>query len=92
LWRNLPRLRYSPRVFSLIRRLYAQAWLSDERPLVLFDSATAWMVRHKVLLPGASVLERLIARIINRANQRLWGELACLPDRHQKDRLDAPFP
>jgi TnpA family transposase len=79
----------SPKTFALIRRLYARAWLADERPLVLFDFATAWIVQHKVLLPGATVLARLIARIINRANQRLWGALASLPDPLQKEQLQS---
>src|SRR5690606_32127996 len=62
----------SRKTFTLLRRLYARAWIAEERPLVLFDFATTWLVRHKVLLPGATVLERLIARIINRTNERLW--------------------
>jgi TnpA family transposase len=77
----------SPKTFTLLRRLYARAWLSEERPLVLFDFATAWLVQNKVLLPGATVLERLVARVINRANERLWQTLAHLPDEGQAQRL-----
>jgi len=75
------------RTFTLLRRLYARAWLAEERPLVLFDFATAWLVQHKVLLPGASVLERLIASVISRANRRIWQSLASLPDEMQAQRL-----
>ena len=79
----------SQRTFSLLRRLYARAWLAEERPLVLFDFATAWLVQHKVLLPGASVLERLVARVMNHANERIWHALASLPDEPQVQRLTA---
>ena len=69
--------------------MYARAWLAEERPLLLFDFATAWLVQHKVLLPGASVLERLVARAMNRANERIWQALASFPDEPQVQRLNA---
>ena len=54
-----------------------------------FDQATAWLVTHKVLLPGATVLERAIARVRGRANSRLWRLLAARITADHKERLDA---
>ncbi len=73
----------------LLRWLYALCWTGTDRPTALFDQATAWLVTHKVLLPGASVLERTVARVRSRANSRLWRLLAARITPEQKTRLDA---
>lgn len=78
-----------PWAFRLSRLLYARAWVSNERPSLLFDFATAWLIQHKVLLPGASVLSRLIAKIRERAANRLWRRLSALPTRAQKAQLES---
>jgi TnpA family transposase len=90
------RERYGYRLFAepsaqwrLFRWLYALCWTGTDRPSALFDRATAWLVTHKVLLPGPSVLERSISRVRARANSRLWRLLAARITRDQKERLDA---
>lgn len=74
--------------FRLTRLLYIRAWISNERPSLLFDFATAWLIHHKVLLPGVSTLSRLISEIRERAVNRLWKQLASLPTKEQKEKLE----
>jgi Domain of unknown function (DUF4158) len=73
--------------FRLVRWLYTRAWLSSEEPSVLFDLATARTFERQVLLPGVSILARLVARIRERANARLYRKLAALSSLEQRDRL-----
>ena len=61
--------------FRLTRWLYAQCWTGTERPSVLFDRATTWMLAQRILLPGASVLERFVARLRERVEAHLWRRL-----------------
>lgn len=90
------RERYGYRDFSdasaqwrLIRWLYALCWTGTDRPSVLFDQATAWLIMNKVLLPGVSVLERAIVRVRTRASSRLCRLLAAKITPEQKVRIEA---
>ena len=77
-----------PWAFRLARLLYARARVGNGRPSLMFDFATAWLIQNKALLPGASVLSRLVAGIRERAANRLWRRPASLPTSGQKAKLE----
>ncbi len=77
-----------PWSFRLSRLLYTRSWISNERPSLMFDLATAWLIQNKVLLPGASTLTRLISEVRERATNRLWLRLSSLPSSKQKAKLE----
>lgn len=75
-------------VFPLVRLLYLRAWVNADRPSVLFDVAKDWLMAHRVILPGISTLERLIARIRERVTVRQWQQMSRLVSPDQQQRLE----
>jgi TnpA family transposase len=74
--------------FRLNRWLYALCWTGSDRPSVLFDRAVAWLLANKVVLPGLTILERSVARVRSRANERLWQRLTDRITTEQRQRLE----
>ncbi len=72
---------------ELNQLLYARAWISNERPSLIFDFAVAWLIQSKVLLPGETTLVRLIAKAREKATNELWLKLSSIPTTYQKKKL-----
>ncbi|MBN6058608.1 Tn3 family transposase, partial [Nonomuraea sp. RK-328] len=56
-------------------------------PVALFEQSVAWLRRHRVLLPGVTVLERLVGSVRERADVRMYAVVA-----KQVRRADAGLP
>lgn len=78
-----------PEHWQLVRWLYGRTWVGGESPSVLFDLVTARLVEHKILLPGVTVLERLVASVRERTANRLWRILAKMPSVEQRNKLES---
>ncbi|MBL7478731.1 Tn3 family transposase [Legionella bononiensis] len=74
--------------YRLTRWLYDQAWYGNERPSILFERCTLWLISRKVLLPGISTLTVLIAKVRDRVSKRLWQRLTLLVDINQRQQLE----
>jgi hypothetical protein len=69
--------------------LAARCWTSSDGPIALFNQATTWMVEQKVVLPGATVLARLVSEIRVAVSERLWRTLAAAASPELCQRLTA---
>lgn len=58
--------------------LAARAWMSTEGPRKLFERAAAWLLRHKVLLPGVTRLAKRVAEVRDEQSQRLYTAVGAL--------------
>lgn len=77
--------------FRLARWLYARCWSGEDRAVLLFEQAVEWLLAHKVLLPGVTVLERFVGRVRDRAQRRLWRKLIEGLSAEQRRRIDLMF-
>ena len=74
--------------FRLTRWLYGLCWTGTERPSKLFERATAWLLAHKILLPGCSTLERFVVRLRSRVETKIWRLLGRGITSEQRKRLE----
>ncbi|MFN6565296.1 MAG: Tn3 family transposase [Nostoc sp. ChiSLP01] len=77
-----------PEHWKLVCWLYQRSTLSPESPSVLFDLTTARLAERKILLPGVSVLARLVASVRERSANRLFRVLSSLPSPKQVGTLE----
>jgi hypothetical protein len=54
----------------------ARAWTRTEGPRALFDQAVAWLREQKILLPGPSILARLVTEVRASESDRLHQVIA----------------
>jgi len=78
-----------PGHFGFLRWLFQRAYMAGERPVALFDQSCLHLVDHRILLPGVTTLERLVAEVRERATIRLWRQLAASVDETTMTSLEA---
>ena len=66
----------------------ATAWTTGDGPTALFVNAVAWLRTRNVLLPGVSVVARLIARVRDETTVRLWDTMTGSLTAADRDALD----
>ena len=74
--------------YRLTRWLYDQVWFGNERPSILFERCSIWLISRNVLLPGISTLTVLIAKVRDRVSKRLWKRLTTMVNANQKQQLE----
>lgn len=65
-----------PGRFAFTAWLYRQAWADEVASSVLFRAAHRQLLARRILLPGHSVLMRLVATVRERATHRVHSRLA----------------
>jgi hypothetical protein len=66
-------------VLELREFLAAWMWALEEGPRALLDRAVLWLIEQRVLLPGITVLARLVADVRAGEYERIHGLLAEAP-------------
>src|SRR5450755_2281764 len=68
--------------------LAARVWALEEGPRALFDWAVLWQIEHRVLLPGITVLARLVAEVRSVEHDRIYELLADALSVEQRERFE----
>ena len=77
--------------FRLVRWVFTLCWSGDDSPGPLIARAASWLIANKVLLPGVSVIERLVGTVRDRARTRLWRSLVAGLSASQRARIARLF-
>jgi len=75
-------------VTNLLEWLRSSAQLEEVRPIELFDRCTRRLVQRKVLLPGATVLAKLIIGVREEALGQLYRDLYTLLTAEHRETLE----
>ena len=75
--------------FRLNRWLYALCWTGTDRPCMIFDRATSWLIANKTLLPAVTTLERHVAKIRSRVDDRLLSMIGAGLTPESKRKLES---
>jgi hypothetical protein len=62
---------------ALTAFVFSRSWTHGEGLTTLFGHAVAWLRREKILLPGVSVLARLVAGTRDHATERLYAQVTA---------------
>jgi hypothetical protein len=62
--------------------------VAAEGSRALFDRAVLWLIEHRVLLPGITVLARLVAEVRSVEHERIYRLLADAPTRERRRRFE----
>ncbi len=57
--------------------LAARAWTANDGPQGLCNRAVAWLFEHKILLPGPTTIDKVVATVRAEAAERLWQTVAA---------------
>jgi hypothetical protein len=67
---------------------FAQWVATGDGPKAIFTDGLAWLRERSILLPGVTMLARLVASVRDETTRQLLEELAALPDPVQRRALD----
>jgi hypothetical protein len=74
--------------FRFNRWLYALCWTGTDRPCMMFDRATSWLITNKILLPAVTTLERHVAKLRSRVDDRVLSILETVLSPQSRAKLE----